>query len=84
MFRFLGSEGRFALLRTTVKAAAAIAFLSYFAANWLSSGALDRNALARLAANGAAPRNDADPATTGAIAQANGVRLDPCVGQRRP
>ena len=85
MLGLFGSGDRLALLRGTVKAVAAIAFLSYCAADWLSSGALDRGGLAHLAAGGSASRAVDDPATTGALAQAIGrAKLDPCTGPRRP
>lgn len=85
MFRFLGREGRPALLWSTIKAAAAVTVLATFATAWLSSETLDRGALARFAGTIALSGATSDPATTGSIAQAaNGAKLDPCTRQRSP
>ncbi len=85
MSEFFGGVSRSALLRSTVKAVAAVAFLSYCAADWLSSGAFDRGSLKRLATNVGGPQDAADPVTTGSLADAaKGTKLDPCAKPRRP
>ncbi len=82
---WLRREDRPALLWGTIKAAAAIAVLATFAADWLSSETLDRSALARLAGAVIPSSIIGDPATTGSLAQAaNGAKLDPCARQGRP
>ena len=84
MFQFFSRKGRPALLWSTIKATAAIAFLATFVTGWLSSETFDRSALVRLA--GAITPSGAldDPATTGSLAQAaGGARLDPCLRQGR-
>ena len=64
------------LLVNTIKVAAAVALISYVAANWLSSEAFDQSGLARLASS--RPRVE-DPVSTGSIAaSARQTRLDPC------
>lgn len=62
------------------KAAAAIAFLSVIAANFVSSqtAGLDRDRLAQ-ASLAASKRQTVDPMITGSIGQsANATKLDPC------
>ncbi len=62
------------------KAAAAIAFLSVIAANFVSNqtAGLDRDKLAQ-ASLAAAKRQPVDPMVTGSIGQtANATKLDPC------
>lgn len=65
---------------TTVKAAAVIVGLCWFATNWISA-ATDRQALARLAAS--ISRGD-EPTTTGSIgSKAAATKIDPCVAPKR-
>ncbi|NNM71801.1 hypothetical protein [Enterovirga aerilata] len=81
----LGGEegGRRSVLLWTVKTAAAIAFLSFLASNWLAGPALDNGTLARLAAITAG--GAADPTTTGSILRGgSATKLDPCAVPRRP
>jgi hypothetical protein len=81
MSGLFGQNGRPTLLITTIKAAAAIAFLSVLAGHWLSDS-LDATSLSRLAAQASRPGNE--PTMTGSINRAAGaVKLDPC-GPRRP
>lgn len=75
-------NARPSLLMGFVKAVVAIAFLSVFAAHWLSESALDQKSLSHLAAQAA--RRGAEPTMTGSIARAAGVKLDPCGDSRRP
>lgn len=66
-----------ALFLNTLKVSAAVALISYVAANWLSAGGLDQSNLGRLAS--AASRLTDDPVTTGSITgSARQTRLDPC------
>ena len=68
------------LVLTTVKAAAVIVGLCWFATNWISS-TTDRQSLARLAAS--ISRGE-EPTTTGSIGQkAGATRIDPCVAPKR-
>jgi hypothetical protein len=81
MSGLFGQNGRPTLLITTIKAAAAIAFLSVLAGHWLSDS-LDATSLSRLAAQASRPGNE--PTMTGSINRAAGaVKLDPC-GPRKP
>lgn len=83
MFESPDQNGRPTLLIGTVKAVAAIAFLSVFAAHWLSESALDQKSLSHLAAQ--ASRRTAEPTMTGSITRAaSAVKLDPCGEWRRP
>jgi hypothetical protein len=67
---------------STVKAALAITVLSLAATQFLSGSRLDRGGMDRLVAD--ASRNTRDPVTTGSIASAATLRLDPCaVAPRR-
>ncbi len=83
MLEFPDQNGRPALLIGTVKAVVAIAFLSVFAAHWLSESALDQKSLSQLAAQAA--RRGKEPTMTGSITRAaTAVKLDPCGDSRRP
>jgi hypothetical protein len=77
MFRTENEGRRRSVLMWAVKTAAAVAFLSFWASNWLAGPALDTGMLSRLAAiTGAAAH---DPITTGSIVSgARGAKLDPC------
>jgi hypothetical protein len=66
---------------STVKAALAITVISLAATQFLSSSHLDRGGMGRLAAD--ASRSTRDPVTTGSIASANALRLDPCAVEPR-
>jgi hypothetical protein len=82
--RFWSAPGHVAF--KVAKAAAAIAFLSLIAVNWLSSTVArhepDRAGLTRLA--GSAAHDKSDTMITGSLAKrAQAVRLDPCTGERR-
>ena len=65
----------------TVKAAIAVTVLSVAATQFLSSSRFDRGGLGRLAADASRPVRD--PVTTGSIASAANLRLDPCAVEGR-
>lgn len=80
---FLRSQ-RGAMVADVAKAAAAIAFLSVIAVNFVSShtAQLDRDAM-RQVAQAAAKGQAIDPLVTGSIVKrANETKLDPCVVPR--
>lgn len=80
---FLRSQ-RGTMVADMAKAAAAIAFISVVAANFVSNQTahLDREAM-RQVASAAAKGQIVDPLVTGSIAKrANETRLDPCVVPR--
>lgn len=73
-------DGRPSVLATTMKSAIVVAGLSYVAASWLSSQALDRNGIGRLAFDVSGQR---DPLTTGSLgAKINETKVDPCLVPR--
>lgn len=81
--RFLADESG-QLIADIGKAAAAIAFLSVIAANFLSTqiASADRDQLSQVAL-AAARGKLIDPQTTGSLrSQAQDTRLDPCVVKR--
>ena len=72
------------LLMGTIKAVAAIAFLSVLATKYLADGTLDQKALSRLAAE-AAKGTPGEPSMTGSIGRsASAARIDPCTGAHKP
>lgn len=74
------AKKRPSLIFTTLKSVAAVATISWLAANWMSAG-MDRPALTQLVAT---VSNGADPTTTGSIgSRASATRLDPCVTPKR-
>lgn len=74
-------QRRYGLIWTTVKAVVAIAVISVAATQFLSGSRLDRQGMGVLTAMISGPVRD--PVTTGSIASANQVRLDPCVAPLR-
>lgn len=73
-------DNRGTMATDIAKAAAAIAFLSVIAANFVSSqtAGLDKDRLAQ-ASLAASKRQPVDPMVTGSIGQsANATKLDPC------
>lgn len=80
LFELFWKNNRGTMAADIAKAAAAIAFLSVIAANFVSSRTvgLDRNALAQASLQ-ASKRQPVDPMVTGSIGgTANATRLDPC------
>lgn len=66
---------------TTLKAALAVAALSFAATEFLARGGIDQAGLGRLA--DVASQNVRDPVTTGSLASAAKLRLDPCAVEPR-